>query len=362
MTDLPLGGTVRAGYEPVREVFADVLASQPGTGAAVAAWHDGAWVVDLWGGYVDAARTRPWRPDSIVMPYSVTKPFTALCLLLLVDREQVALDEPVATYWPGFASPATVRELLSHQAGLVTLEGERPTEVLYDHEQMCRILERQQPRWVPGTALGEAALVYGHLVGEVVRRVDGRTLGRFLREEVCGPLGLDFHIGLGPGELERAVELTGYDAEFRRRAAEYGPLMHDALGNPPGALDPAVVNSSAWRRAEIGAVNGHGTARAVAGLYVALAERGLLSEALLSEATSVQAEGMDQVLGQPAAWGLGFGVDADGFGMGGVGGSFGWWSRSGGYAFAFLTGYVADHGRGDRLENALRAVLGQPPV
>lgn len=362
MTDLPLDGTVRAGFEPVREVFADVLASQPGTGAAVAAWHDGAWVVDLWGGYADAARTRPWRPDSIVMPYSATKPFAAVCLLVLVDRGLVELDEPVATYWPGFTAPATVRHLLSHQAGLVTLDGALATEVLYDHERVCRLLEHQQPRWDPGTALGEAALVYGHLVGEVVRRVDGRTLGRFLREEVCAPLGLDFHIGLGPAEIARTVDLTGYDAEFRRRAAEYGPLMHQALGSPPGALDPAVVNSTPWRRAEIGAVNGHGTARAVAGLYLALARGGLLSERLLAEATSVQAEGVDQVLGQPAAWGLGFGVDPDGFGMGGVGGSFGWWSRAGRYAFAFLTGYVADHGRGDRLENALRAVLGQPPV
>ena len=134
--------------------------------------------------------------------------------------------------------------------------------------------------------------------------------------------------------------------------------MHRALGNPPGALDPEVVNSTPWRSAEIAAVNGHGTARAVAGLYVALTRRGLLSEPLLQEAVRPHAQGVDQVLGQEASWGLGFGVDPDGFGMGGVGGSFGWWSEVGGYAFAFLTGHIGDHGRGDRLENALREVLG----
>jgi CubicO group peptidase (beta-lactamase class C family) len=362
MTDLPLSGTVKPGFEPIRDAFAEVLASQAGTGAAVAAWHDGAWVVDLRGGYADAARTVPWRSDSLVMPYSVTKPFAAVCVLLLVDRGLVDLDAPLSTYWPDLGAPATVRHVLSHQAGLVVLDEDLPGEALYDHERMCRALELQKPLWEPGTSHGEAALVYGHLLGELVRRVDGRSLGTFLREEVCVPHGLDFHIGLGASELERAVELTGYDEEFRRRASDYGPLMHRALGNPPGALDPAVVNSNPWRRAEIGAVNGHGTARAVAGLYVALSRDGLLSEALLREAVRPQASGVDEVLGQEAAWGLGFGVDPDGFGMGGVGGSFGWWSEVGGYSFAFLTGHIGDHARGDRLENALRGVLGLPPV
>jgi CubicO group peptidase (beta-lactamase class C family) len=362
MSDLPLSGTVHPGLEPVREVFAEVLASQPGTGAAVAAWHDGAWVVDLWGGYADAAHTVPWRADSIVMPYSVTKPFAAVCALVLVDRGLVDLDAPLSTYWPELSAPATVRHLLSHQAGLVVLDEDLPTEALYDHDLMCRALEVQKPVWDPGTAHGEAALVYGHLLGELVRRVGGRTLGTFLHEEVCGPLGLDFHVGLGPAELGRAVELTGYDGQFRRRGEAYGPLMHRALGNPPGALDPAVVNSTPWRSAEIAAVNGHGTARAVAGFYLALARGGLLSGTLLAEAVRPQATGVDRVLGQEASWGLGFGVDPDGFGMGGVGGSFGWWSEAGGYSFAFLTGHIGDHDRGDRLENTLREVLGLPPV
>ncbi|HEX6246956.1 MAG TPA: serine hydrolase domain-containing protein [Nocardioidaceae bacterium] len=363
MTDLPLDGSVDAAFVPVGDAFAQVLADQPGTGASLAVWHGGGWVVDLWGGWADAHHTVPWRRDSIVMPYSVTKPFAAVCVLLLADRGRVDLDEPLASYWPGLdAATATVRHVLAHRAGLVVLDEDLPTEALYDHARMCRALERQRPAWEPGTAHGESALLYGYLLDELVRRVDGRTLGTFLREEVCGPLGLDFHVGLGAAELARTVELTGYDADLRHALEGYGPLMRRALDNPPGALDPGVVNSEAWRRAEIAAVNGHGTARAVAGLYVALARGELLSPALLDQLVTVHASGHDRVLGQDASWGLGVGVDDDGFGMGGVGGSFGWWSRTGEYALAFLTGRIAGHDRGDRVENAMREVLGLPAV
>ncbi len=362
MSTVPLDGHVSAGFDPVREVFASVVAASPGTGAAVAVWHDGEWVVDLWGGYADAARTRPWQRDSIVMPYSVTKPFAAVCVLVLVDRGLVDLDSPLSTYWPGFTAGASVRQVLAHQAGVVALDEDLPAEALYDARRMREALERQPPLWEPGTAHGEAALVYGHLLGEVVRSVDGRTIGTFLREEICEPRGLDFHVGLLPGELDRVVDLTGYDVDFRRAWEEYGPLMHRALGNPPGALDPAVVNSEAWRRAEIAAVNGHGTARAVAGLYVELTRGDLLSPSLLGEMTRPHAVGVDRVLGSEASWGLGVGVDPDGFGMGGVGGSYGWWCDPGEYAFAFHTGWIGDPGRGDRIEETVRSVLGLPPA
>lgn len=358
-----IDGVVDPRFATVRTAFGDVLAAQPGTGAALAVWHDGAWVVDLWGGHADAARTRPWARDSLVMPYSVTKPFAATCVLALVDRGRIDLDQPVARYWPGFSAPATVRHLLAHQAGVVALDDDLPTEALYDQGRMAAALGRQAPAWTPGEGLGEAALLYGHLLGELVRRVDGRSLGAFLREEVCEPHDLDFHIGLTTRDLGRTVELTGYDEAFRRSLdADYGPLFRRAADNPPGALDPAVVNSEAWRRAEIGAVNGHGTARAVAGFYVALSQGRILSDDLLREATAAQAHGIDRVIGGEATWGLGFGVDDDGFGMGGLGGSLGWWSRVGGYAIAFLTGYIGDHARSERLENAVRDVLWLPPI
>lgn len=356
-------GVVDPRFETVREVFAEVVADSPGTGSALAVWHDGTFVVDLWGGYADAGRTRPWTRDSIVMPYSVTKPFAAVCTLVLADRGLVELDAPMATYWPELRSgEATVRQTLAHASGIVVLDEPAPTDALFDWDRMCGLLERQEPTWPPGEGIGECALFYGHLLGEVVRRVDGRSLGVFLQDEVCGPLGVDFTVGLADDQLDRVVDLTGYDEEFRRRGAEGDRLMLAAIGNPPGALDPEVVNSRAWRTAQIPAVNGHGTARGVAGFFAGLAAGQVLSPEMLGEMTTVTADGFDRVVGAPVTWGLGVSVDEDGWGMGGVGGSFGWWSRAGGYALGFVTGHVAGHDRGERLENALRAVLGLEPV
>jgi CubicO group peptidase (beta-lactamase class C family) len=357
------GGTVDRRFAPVRDVFETVLASQQGTGAAVAAWCDGTWVVDLWGGTADAAGTLPWRSGSLVQPYSVTKPFAAVCALRLVDRGSLDLDAPVQAYWPEFAAPATVRQVLSHQAGIVALDDPVPTDVFYEWDRMCALLAAQRPQWPPGAAHGESALFYGHLAGELVRRVDGRSLGTFLREEVCEPLALEFHVGLHPAELPRAVELTGLDAEFNRRSALGRPELYErAIGNPPGARDPDVVNGIRWRTAEIPAINGHGTARGVAGLYAALLDGELLSPALLREATTAQCRGVDAVFGHENAWGLGFAVDGEDFGMGGLGGSYGGAGTGGGYAFGFVTGTMGDDDRAVSLENALRACLDLPAL
>jgi CubicO group peptidase (beta-lactamase class C family) len=244
---------------------------------------------------------------------------------------------------------------------VVALDAPAPTDLFFDWDEMCQRLAAQSPAWEPGTAIGESALFYGHLVGEVVRRIDGRGIGAFLRDEVTAPLDLDFGFGLSPADQARAVELTGLDERFRRPSPGEPELYRRALDNPPGARDAEVVNSARWRAAEIPAVNGHGTARAVAGFYAALLEHRLLAESLLKEATSVQASGIDRVFGEPAAWGLGFGVDDNGFGMGGVGGSFGGASRDG-YAIAFVTGSMGTHDRGIMLENAVRDCLGLPAL
>jgi len=357
-------GAVADGFESVRDTFAGVVADQEGTGAAVAIWHDGRWVVDAWGGFHDGARTRSWQRDSMVMPYSVTKPFAALAALTLVDRGLLDLDAPVQRTWPQLRTQATVRQLLSHQVGLVALTEPAPSTLLLDWDGLCERLAAEQPLWLSGEAIGESALFYGHLVGEVVRRVDGRSIGRFLREEVCGPAGLDFAIGLRPAELTRAVDLTGLDALLADLALEPADSLHRrALLNPPGALDVAMVNSAAFRRAEVPAINGHGTARGVAGLYAALLEGRLLSPGLRDEAVRAQASGVDRVMrGAPRSWGLGFAVDDDGFGMGGVGGSVGWACPAGQYAYAFLTGSLGGHDRSDRVENAFREVIGLPPL
>ena len=352
-------GEVEPRFEAVRDVFAGVLREQRGTGAAVAAWHDGRWVVNLWGGTADAAGTRRWQRHSIVQPYSVTKPFAAMCALLLIDRGTLDLDAPMQRYWPEFTAPATVRHVLSHQAGVVALDAPASTEVFYDWERMSALLAAQQPHWPPGTAHGESALFYGHLVGELVRRVDGRRLGQFLRDEVCVPLGLDFTVGLTREQQARAVDLTCFDDLDPTTRSD---LYRHATTNPPGAHDPAVVNSAAWRAAEIPAINGHGTARGIAGLYVALLRGELLSPALLREATTPQCSGVDAVFGHRNAWGLGFALDDGDFGMGGTGGSFGGACTRGAYAIAFVTGTMGSHARGERVENALRDCLGLPPL
>jgi CubicO group peptidase (beta-lactamase class C family) len=355
-------GSVAGPFSRVREVFADVLAGQPGTGASFAVWHGGTWVVDLWGGYADAGHTRPWQRDTLVMPYSATKPFAALCVLTLVDRGLVDLDAPMRRYWPQLRAEASVRDVLSHRAGVVVLDEAAPEEAFYDWGLMCSLLARQEPAWAPGTAQGESALFYGHVLGQVVRRVDGRSVGRFLREEICGPHDLDFHIGLGDADLARVADLTGFDAGFRASQEAAPELYRRAITNPPGSRDPRVVNGRRWRRAEVPAVNGHGTARAVAGFYEALAHGRLVGAAVTEELTRGRGVGPDLVIGDEREWGLGVVLDPDGYGMGGVGGSFGWWSEAGQYAVAFLTGHIGDHDRGDRLETEVRDVLGLPPL
>jgi CubicO group peptidase (beta-lactamase class C family) len=358
---MDIRGRVDGRFEPVRAAFAEVLKAQSGTGAATAVWVDGAFVVDLYGGWADAAKTRPWQPDSIVQPYSVSKPFAAICALLLVDRGLLDLDAPVRRYWPEFVAAATVRQVLSHQAGVIALDAPVPTEVFYDWERLCGLLAAQEPEWEPGTAIGESALFYGHLVGELVRRVAGRSLGSFLRKEICGPLGLDFQFGLTADEQARTVELTGLNDSFRRMNADSKPPLYArAMSNPAGAQDAAVVNGAAWRAAEVPAVNGHGTARGVAGLYGALMQGKLLSPAVLAEAVTAQASGIDTVFGGESSWGLGFGVSPSGYGMGGLGGSYGGAEVDDGYAFAFVTGSVGTHERGAALENAVRTCLGLP--
>ncbi len=195
-----------------------------------------------------------------------------------------------------------------------------------------RLLARQEPLWEPGTAHGESALFYGHLVGEVLRRVDGRALGRFLWEELCGPLELDFRFGLAPRgsgprcRADRARRrVPGADGGRSARAVRAGHLESARV-----AQDARVVNGTSWRGAEIPAVNGHGTARALVGFYDALARGGILSRDLLAEATRVQRFGPDLVFGGERAWGLGFGLDETGFGLGGLGGNYAGVSVDGG--------------------------------
>ncbi|HEY7733037.1 MAG TPA: serine hydrolase domain-containing protein [Gaiellaceae bacterium] len=365
MNQPPIEGTVEPGLEAVRDTFAESFRTGDELGAAVAVLVDGRPVVDLWGGTSDDSGS-PWRRDTIVNVFSVTKPIAAACLLLLVERGRLGLDDRVSSVWPEFAAAGkervTVRQVLAHQAGLDVFERRLELDDLLDWSRATDLLAGSPPRWPPGSTHGEHAAFYGHLVGELVRRLDGRSLGSFLRDELAVPWELDFHVGLGPEEIARTADVTDPDGAYRRDALEAAATYRLALDNPPAMLDVATVNSERWRRAEIPAVNGHGTALAVARFYSGLAAGGqldgmrLLSADLARGMVNPEREGLDEVLGEPVAWGLGVQVDPQWFGLGGIGGSGGWWDARG-YALGYVTRRLGTHERVEAVERALVASL-----
>jgi CubicO group peptidase (beta-lactamase class C family) len=302
-------------FSGVKEAFARNFASGLEVGASFAATLDGEFVVDLWAGYADAAQTRPWERDTIVNVYSTTKAMTAICTLMLVDRAELDLDAPVARYWPEFAQAGKgelpVRYLLSHTSGLAGFTEPIPVEVLYDWDRSVGLLAAQKPLWEPGKQSGYHSLTFGHLLGEVLRRITGQSLGRFFRDEVAVPLGADFHIGLPEEHEPRVGELVPPLQAEQERLVLSSPLA-EVVDNPPMTGD--IAGQRAWRAAEIPAANGHGNARSVARVASALACGGevdgvrLLTRPTLERAIEEQCYGPDLVLGVPIRWGLGFGL------------------------------------------------------
>ena len=334
----PIDGTCDPHFAAVRDAFAANFDAGREVGASFAASVDGRVVVDVWGGHADAARTRPWQHDTIVNVFSTTKAMTTTCAHLLVERGLLDVDAPVARWWPEFAAAGKenlpVRYLLSHQAGLAALRTPLPVEALYDWPRLTTALAGESPWWEPGTASGYHAITFGYLVGEVVRRITGRTLGAFFRDEMAGPLDADFHIGLAPSTDTRVAEMiapstTGLSAGGPAATPDPESLMAKVLGNP--RVTPSVANQPAWRRAEIPAANGHGNARSVMRVMTALACGKLLHPDTLARATEEQWLGKDIVLGFKMRWGLGFMLSHDAmplggpraFGHGGWGGSLG---------------------------------------
>ncbi|MFB6391741.1 serine hydrolase domain-containing protein [Polymorphospora lycopeni] len=359
-----MDGRVDQRFAAVRDVFAGLLESGAETGAGVAVWHDGRLVVDLTGGWRDPGRGQPWTADTLVNVYSVSKPFAALCLLLLVDRGLVGLDDPVARHWSEFTAGATVRHVLAHTAGLPAFPVPRPAEAYADWALLTADLAAAEPRWVPGTAAAEHALTYGHLVGELVRRVDGRSVGRFLADEIAGPWRLDLAFGLSPTDQRRCADVGYGRPDWAATVlGAPGSLRRLGLGNPAGALDPGVVNSPLWRAAEVPAVNLHATAAGVARCYAGLLAGGTLDGVRLfgpdtvAELLRVQYDGPDLLLGRPVRWSLGMQVDDGEWGMGGVGGSVGFADPGHGFAFAYVTRHLADFDRVDALAEAVIGCL-----
>jgi CubicO group peptidase (beta-lactamase class C family) len=317
-------GTCTPQFEPVREALGALLDSGQDIGASAAVVLEGELVADVWGGYVDEARTRPWRQDTIVNVFSTTKTMTNLCALILADRGELDVDVPVAHYWPEFKvngkEEVLVRHLLGHTSGLAGWD--EPLEVpdLYDWEKCTSLLAAESPWWKPGTASGYHTVSQGYLVGEVVRRVTGQTLGSFFASEVAQPLGADFHIGTPPGVDDRVAPLIP-GAPLSPEALEELTETADREIMTKSLLNPTITGASSWavewRRAEIPAANGHGNARSVAMVQGLVANHGaigdvrLLSEAGCQTIFREQASGHDLVLGALLRLGIGYGLPND---------------------------------------------------
>ena len=319
-------------------------------GGSVAVFVDGEPVVDVWGGFADADRTIPWQRDTITNVWSVTKTMTALCALVLADRGELDPAAPISRYWPEFAvagkEKVLVRHVLSHTAGLPDWDG--PIEELYDWPSATARLAAQAPQWEPGSAAGYHSLTQGFLVGEVVRRITGRSVGDFFAAEVAGPLRADFHIGL-PAEHDHRVALAvpppSQDEDYV--ASGSGGDASPSAGTRVRIRDG---NSIAWRRAQIPAASGIGNARSVALVQSVMACGGevrglrLLSQEGCDRATEEQFQGVDRLLGMPVRYGLGYGLFGSGFGWGGWGGSLVMVEPDARMAVAYVTNQMREPG------------------
>jgi CubicO group peptidase (beta-lactamase class C family) len=313
---MQINGHVAAGFESVRDAFAANFANAGDVGAGFCATLKGEIVVDIWAGVADAETGKPWERDTIVNVYSTTKTMCALTALLLADRGELDFAKPVAHYWPEFAAngkaAVTVAQLMSHSAGLSGFKEKMAKDDLYDWEKVTSLLAAQAPFWEPGTAPGYHAMTQGFLVGEVVRRIAGVTLGTLFRTEIAEPLGADFHIGLPASEDHRVATLIPPPPGQGIADMTDRPLTANMASNP--AINPLETRTRAWRAAEMPAANGHGNARSVAMVQTLVANGGvsggkrILSEAGVRRALESQIQGEDMVLGIPVHYGLGYGL------------------------------------------------------
>jgi CubicO group peptidase (beta-lactamase class C family) len=380
---VPIGGTCEPGFAPVEDAFRSNF-ERGELGASCCISVDGQVVVDLWGGWADLAGTRPWQADTIVNAYSVGKPIVALSVLQLVAAGRLDLDAPLTRWWPELRAAqagATTRHLLCHQGGVPAIREPLDDRALGDWEVMVGALERSEPWWEPGTRHAYHTNTYGHLVGGLARRLDGRLPGTWLRDEVAGPLGADLAWGLGDAELARCAEVRweGAVPPPADRAVLDGLTEDQAmvlLGyvNPPGYSSVGVVNTDAWRRAQVPSTNLHASARGVCRLYQALATGGthagvqVIDRDVLAEAVRPQSEGWCPTLEREVTFGLGFQPSRPdrpfggpgGFGHYGAGGALGYADPDSGVAFGYVMNAVRPRWQNERnraLVEALHACL-----
>ena len=317
MTEVAVEGTCAERYEPVRAALAAQLASGEELGASIVLNVDGETVVDIWGGFRDEARTTPWTRDTITNVWSTTKTVTNLAALMLADRGLLDVYAPVARYWPEFAANGKqdieVRHVLSHTAGVSGWEQPFSTEDMYDWDKSTAQLAAQAPWWEPGTASGYHALNQGHLVGEIIRRITGKSLKQFVAQEIAGPLGADFQIGAAERDWGRIADVVPppplpFDMDS---IDPQSPAFKTMTGPVP---DASAANTAGWRHADMGACNGHGNARSVARILSALALGGevdgirLLGPETIDVIFDEQSRGVDLVLGVPLRFGIGYGL------------------------------------------------------
>jgi CubicO group peptidase (beta-lactamase class C family) len=376
--DVPVSGRCLDRFAPVRDAFADNFAERGEVGAGVAVFVGGELVVDLVGGWVDAARSRPWREDTLVDVYSVGKAFVALLLLQSVDAGLVGLDQPLAAVWPEFGAEGkggvTVRQALCHRAAVPAIRRPLADTDLGDWSTMADALAATTPWWEPGTRHAYHTNTYGHLIGEPVRRLTGELPGTRLRA-LAADLGADVWCGVPDDQQHRCADViwalgdtgTAVDVD-----SLHGDQLMVALSyfNPPGYSSVGVVNTRRWRSAQVPSTNTHGTAAGVARIYRALLEPGhLLSPGLLAEATSPQSVGYCPVLGEEVTFGLGFkptttrrpfGPHPSSFGHFGTGGAVGFADPDTGVAFGYVMNHVIPRWQSRRnrsLVDALYACL-----
>ena len=308
-------GKCDAGFEKLRAALADNIETGQEVGACITIDVDGDRFVDMWGGFTDHARTRTWAEDTIVNVWSSTKTVNSLAGLMLIDRGLVELTAPVASYWPEFGANGKqdiqFRHILSHTSGVSGWDLPFTTEDMYDWQKSTAALAAQAPWWEPGTASGYHAHNQGHLIGEILRRVTGRSLKDFVRDEIAGPLGADFQIGARPGDYDRIAEIIAPPPlELPLDLLPEDSPMRKTFSGPPPNADAA--NTPAWREADLGALNGHGNSRSLATIASAISLGGRACGVQLLKPETVelifeeQANGFDLVLPAPVRWGIGY--------------------------------------------------------
>ena len=341
-TTTNFAGKTDAKFRSVEDAFRENFDRFGEVGASLSVIIEGKPVVDVWGGFADPDRTRPWERDTIVNVWSTTKGIVAGCAHKLVEEGKIDLEAPVAKYWPEFVQNGKdklpVKYLLSHQAGLAAISEPLPPGSAYKWDVMTDALAKQKPWWEPGTKTGYHALTYGWLVGEVIRRVSGQSVGTYFREKMADPLGIDFQIGLPASDDSRVADIIPADPDpnnwFFQQLSDPKSLQTAMIMNPPDLMMPGIVNTREWRAAEIPAANGHGNGRSVAQFYSALATGKILGKQALDRAITEQYSGVDYALGLPARVGLGFILPSEAYPMGAGKRNFGHSGAGGSIGFA----------------------------